>query len=454
MSRKRPLELDEVRQQGLAAASWDLEPELDTEEVKRKPLASKNGERFNFSSGTDIGSLQTKKQPKTTSYSTNWAIRNFEQWKRARNEQFPSDPVPENLLKEGNLSEIDKWLSFYITETRNCKGEAYPPKSLYQLLTGLLRHSRSVNENAPNFLDKSNVSFRAFHAVLDNIFKKLRQEGIGSESKHAEIITKDEECKLWDEHVLNLCTPKGLLRSVFYCNGKNFCLRGGMEHRNLQLSQFTRFSDHYLYTENASKNRQGGFVQLKVENKRVPIYANSDAGERCHVHILDTYISKLPDEVKQQDYFYTRPLSKMPLDPDEPWFCAVPVGKNILSSMMKDICTETHISGHKTNHSLRATGASELFEAGVPEKIIKERTGHLSLESLRMYERTTSHQHKAVSTILSSDKKTTFKEAVQQQQQQTYCQPSPAVPFQPAPVYNNCTFNMYSTVPVSTSTPQ
>ena len=54
--------------------------------------------------------------------------------------------------------------------------------------------------------------------------------------------------------------------------------------------------------------------------------------------------------------------------------------------MFKDMCSEAHISGHKTNHSLRATGASELFEAGVPEKIIKERTGHRSLEALRLYE--------------------------------------------------------------------
>ena len=44
--------------------------------------------------------------------------------------------------------------------------------------------------------------------------------------------------------------------------------------------------------------------------------------------------------------------------------------------MLKDMCFEAGIAGHKTNHSLRVTGASELFQAGVLEKIIKERTGH------------------------------------------------------------------------------
>ena len=32
------------------------------------------------------------------------------------------------------------------------------------------------------------------------------------------------------------------------------------------------------------------------------------------------------------------------------------------------MCHDAGIGGHNTNHSLGATGASELFAAGVPEK--------------------------------------------------------------------------------------
>ena len=128
---------------------------------------------------------------------------------------------------------------------------------------------------------------------MDNLFKSLRKEGIECNSRHAEIITKEEESILWESNVMNLRHPRGLLRAVFYYNGKNFCLRGGAEHRNLKLSQFTKFSDHNIYTENASKNRQGGLAQLRMENKRYSV----DAGKRCHVHILDMYIKKLPEDV-------------------------------------------------------------------------------------------------------------------------------------------------------------
>ena len=39
-----------------------------------------------------------------------------------------------------------------------------------------------------------------------------------------------------------------------------------------------------------------------------------------------------------------------------------------------------------TNHSLRATAMTRMFNLGVPEKIISEKSGHRSLEALRSYE--------------------------------------------------------------------
>ena len=52
----------------------------------------------------------------------------------------------------------------------------------------------------------------------------------------------------------------------------------------------------------------------------VPIYACPDFEERCHVHILDLYSSKLPVEVFLKDTFYMRPLPAIPLAAHLPWF--------------------------------------------------------------------------------------------------------------------------------------
>ena len=140
---------------------------------------------------------------------------------------------------------------------------------------------------------------------------------------------------------------------------KNFCLRGGSEHRNLKLSQLQRSSnpDQYLYTENGSKNRSGRLSERSVANKHVPIVSTyKQVGERCHVYLLDMYISKMPKKAKELDYFYLRPLESTPSDPSAPWFYASPLEEHKLGGMVKDMFTETGISG-KSNHSLRATSA-------------------------------------------------------------------------------------------------
>ena len=75
----------------------------------------------------------------------------------------------------------------------------------------------------------------------------------------------------------------------------------------------------------------------------------------------------------------------------------------MLQNTVKSMCTEAKIQGSKTNHSLRATAATQMFQNGVPEKVIQARTGHVSVEGLRAYERLSEHQHKAACNLLSSN---------------------------------------------------
>ena len=224
------------------------------------------------------------------------------------------------------------------------------------------------------------------------------------------------------------------------------------------LSQLKRLyePDRYIYSEKASKNRPGGTAQLRMEHKIVPIYANPKAGIRCPVFLLDEYIRKLPEIAIEKDFFYCKPSPVTPKD-GQPWYYPVPVGKNVLFSMVKEMTTEAGISGKKTNHSLRVTGATSLYRAGVPERIIQERTGHRSLQSLRQYERTSKDQEMAVSRILSGEvdnydtsiesapvtfkNDTTIKTEVKTEEELHI----PSLPSSGAAVnYNNCTVNVFS----------
>ena len=194
--------------------------------------------------------------------------------------------------------------------------------------------------------------------------------------------------------------------AIFYYNGLILVLRGGDEHRNLKLSQFkiktvphpqfpSQETECLVYTEHGSKNYPGDSKQLNLDNRVITQYAKPHLGDRCHIQLLKKYFSKLPQTALEKDFFYWRPKRCLVsgLLPEGPWY--VYVFKSKLKEMFK-------IAGLSI-HNLRATGISRLYSARVPEKLIMERSGHLSKEGLRGYEQTSAQQEeKAVSDLLTS----------------------------------------------------
>ena len=61
---------------------------------------------------------------------------------------------------------------------------------------------------------------------------------------------------------------------------------------------------------------------------------------------------------------------------------------------------------HYTNHSLRATAITRMWNGGVPEKATAETSGHKSLKALRCYERTSVAQQQAVGMVIANPEST------------------------------------------------
>ena len=139
--------------------------------------------------------------------------------------------------------------------------------------------------------------------------------------------------------------------------------------------------------------------------------------DRDHVKLLDYYISKVPkDVIERNERFYLRALTVVPKLEDVPWFARQCIGQHKLQKMVKTMFKDAKIDGNFTNHSLRATGATALFNAGVPEAVIQKRTGHKSSDALQLYERVNDDQLQAVSNILgsTSSTKSTYNEALKE----------------------------------------
>ena len=86
-----------------------------------------------------------------------------------------------------------------------------------------------------------------------------------------------------------------------------------------------------------------------------------------------------------------------------------PLGHNPLNNIVQDMCNATGISGYKTNHSLRATTATRLYQAGVDDQLIMECTG---LDVVRSYKRTSEEQRVALSDIVNLTAPKTKKQKV------------------------------------------
>ena len=133
-----------------------------------------------------------------------------------------------------NIHDLNHWLSFYIVETCNCQGEKYPPKTLYQLCSHLLCHARENIRS--NFVDMKDSNFKPLHKTIDNIFKELWRQGIGSERKHTEVKTKQYENLLWTTNVIGIYQWSNLT-STSCGNEQNVSLWGSMDHRDLTVQK-------------------------------------------------------------------------------------------------------------------------------------------------------------------------------------------------------------------------
>ena len=185
-------------------------------------------------------------------------------------------------------------------------------------------------------------------------------------------------------------------------SGIYFALRSSQEHRDLEFNQFSLTTINgkncIKYAEKVSKNNPGGLKHRKIEQKTVTHYENLLNPLRCFVTLFKLYVSHCPpaDERKNKA-FYLTPLKKLK---GQVWYSNVPVGHNTLANTVNRICKKSDVQGYKTNHSLRVTAATRLYQAGVDEQLIMKRTGHRSIEGVRLYKRPSEEQDQEVSSLL------------------------------------------------------
>ena len=204
-------------------------------------------------------------------------------------------------------------------------------------------------------------------------------------------------------------SPDKLRSTVLYLLGVNCALRAGDEHYALRrpggcTSSQLSFEENSLgvrcvvYKEDTvTKTNRGGLRDMKKERKVVWIKPNNDP-TRCPVRLIEKYVKLLPvSGVKPNLYLHSLRKPKPSV-----WYKETPLGINKVRSVVKDMLKDVGLDGFFSNHSLRRTAATRLFQAGQNVKLIKEVTGHVS-NAVEKYETTSDEQRMQISSILQGE---------------------------------------------------
>ena len=145
------------------------------------------------------------------------------------------------------------------------------------------------------------------------------------------------------------------------------------------------------------KNIQGGNKQREQDYSDVRMYEVESALNPVRAYEL--LLKKLNP---QNQNLFQKPMKNFVYD-DPVWFTKEVLGKNTLGNIMKNISRKAGTKKTYTNHCVRATTVTDLYQAGVDTQQICAITKHCNESTLKHYMSAPSDEQKQhASTVLST----------------------------------------------------
>lgn len=152
---------------------------------------------------------------------------------------------------------------------------------------------------------------------MESTFQQLHSRGVGAASKHAEVISKEEEELLWKQNVLSCHSPKALLRAVFFfLNEKTFVCKAA---RNTEVCNFHSLRGRKITGRTPSMGLKISVVVLAILTMTSRSFVSFHASKKVIGAMLNCliYVSKLPNDAKKKGAFHFTPLRETPSDPQK-----------------------------------------------------------------------------------------------------------------------------------------
>ena len=140
-----------------------------------------------------------------------------------------------------------------------------------------------------------------------------------------------------------------------------------------------------------------GVVQMLKESKIVWIYPSKNIN--CCLRLYEIDVGLCLKNYTKKANFYLQSLKNS--TPKQRYGHEV-VGQNKMKEVVKELLCSAKIDCYFTNHLLRRSGGSRLFQAGVEQKLVKELTGHRS-DAIDCYQITSECQRQKFSGRIAGE---------------------------------------------------
>uniref|UniRef100_A0A069DMM2 WegA-I protein n=1 Tax=Clytia hemisphaerica TaxID=252671 RepID=A0A069DMM2_9CNID len=285
---------------------------------------------------TDVEQVNDAQKCKNTIEGTKTSVRRFKRWYKERYNK----EIDMNSVNSYNAPELLKDFFLDIRDTRPGRvGNEYEPVTLTTYRNGLRRYF--LYRKCPPAPDNFDLTDKTFDIVNRHLVTKrddLKRKGKGNHPNAIESITAEQLEKMWASGAIGTHAPRPLLRLQWWYNTVYHGVRGRMAHHDLTTEDFaiSRAMDGKIlmeYTKNGQNDPASISPKLEPPKKKKfkGVVKETDGGERDPIRAFEIYKAHRPEGISS---FYLTPKHK---PKGNVWFNKVPMGKNSIGRIMREI---------------------------------------------------------------------------------------------------------------------
>ena len=233
--------------------------------------------------------------------------------------------------------------------------------------------------------------FKSSREMVEAKRRFLKSCGKGNGPDKAVALTEEEVEKIWSGGGFGNTDPDGLVSAMWFLLALNFGLRGCHECRqltvgDLSVKQHVSEQSYLEMVERTTKTRCGAGRGHGSGQRAFTPKAWSNGTSRCPVYYHHEYTRRRPDKMTDPSSPFFLNVNRQKKANNPIWFACKPMGKNLLSGMLKRAANHVGIDRPGlTNHAVRKTSIQRLFDARIDPIIVAQHTGHKDPSSLRHY---------------------------------------------------------------------